>query len=183
MLIPVKVILNYSHGIHMQATADGTFEGAASALTFGPPHRFRATTVERKQEKRAESMVPMRVEKTSKLSLNREFLPRPLPRNQKEALHEPNRAMGLLSSPSPPEEEREKTQWACDHLAPSPREERAGRGLGRGAAPEFMVPMHAKNQKEAFHKPAERWASSPQPSRAGEDTVTAAVPGTPPASD
>ena len=68
-----------------------------------------------------------------------------------------NRGIQRASSPqpSPPGEEREKTQWACDDLAPSPREERAGRGLGRGAAPGFMVPMHAKNRKEAFHEPSD----------------------------
>jgi hypothetical protein len=57
--------------------------------------------------------------------------------------------------PSPPEEEREKAlaQSVRDYLPPSPREERAGRGLGRGAVAGFMVPRHAKNRNDALHEP------------------------------
>jgi len=76
------------------------------------------------------------------------------------SLHEPaERCRERASSPqpSPPEEEREKAlrQSMREDLSPSPREERAGRGLGRGAVSGFMVPMHAKKRNEA---PGSAWA-------------------------
>jgi len=56
--------------------------------------------------------------------------------------------------PSPPGEEREEMvcEAVRDQRSPSPREARAGRGLGRGVSFGFMVPMHAKNRKEALHE-------------------------------
>ena len=63
--------------------------------------------------------------------------------------HEPGIQRASSPQPSPPGEAREKMQSAWDNLAPSPREERAGRGLGRGAAPELRAPMQARKGLEA----------------------------------
>jgi hypothetical protein len=71
-----------------------------------------------------------------------------------EAFHEPRMQKASSPLPAPPKEEREKAlpQSMREDLSPSPREERAGRGLGRGAIAGFMVPMHAKNRNEALQK-------------------------------
>jgi methylmalonyl-CoA mutase len=75
-----------------------------------------------------------------------------------EPLHEPGIQRASSPQPSPPEEEREKAlpQSMREDLSPSPREERAG----RGAAPGFMVPIHARNRDEAFHKRRVRQVAS-----------------------
>ena len=102
-------------------------------------------------------MVPMRVKKTSRLSLNR---------TGKRA---------SSPQPSPPEEEREKAlpQWARDDPPPSPREERAGRGLGRGATPGLLPGSWSqctrKSERRLSMDRAAKRASSARPSPPEEE--------------
>ena len=83
-------------------------------------------------------------------------------KNRREALHEPWMQKPSAPRPSPPGvagEEREKAlpQWVRDDLAPSPREERAG----RGGPFWFHGPCALKRNLDAFHTPRVTNASHP----------------------